>query len=148
MKQMIVLLAISVISLSASAQKVKEKDVPSAVTSAFKQQFSTAKDVEWEKEEGNYEAEFKTGKIEQSVVFDAAGKILETEVDIKEDALPPQAREYMSKKYSGEKIKEASKITESSGTVKYEAEVRGKDLIFDSNGNFIKEETEKENDKD
>ena len=148
MKKTIVMLAATVISLSACGQKLKEKDVPSAVTSAFKQKFSDAKDVDWEKENGNYEAEFKAGKIEQSVVFDGTGKIVETEVEIKESELPASVKEYLSQKYSGEKIKEAAKITDANGTVTYEAEVHDKDLIFDSNGNFIKEEVEKDDDKD
>jgi hypothetical protein len=148
MKKTVLMLAVAVISLPACGQKLKEKDVPAAVSSAFKHQFSEAKDVDWEKENGNYEAEFKNGKTEQSVVFDASGKLLETEVEIKEDALPAAVREYVTKNYKDQKIKEASKITDADGTVRYEAEIHGKDLLFDSNGNFIKEELEKDSDKD
>ena len=46
--------------------------------------------------------------------------------------------EYVKKTYKEDEVKEASKITDANGTVTYEAEVKGKDLIFDSNGNFIK----------
>ncbi len=143
-----VMLAASVISLSACGQKLKEKDVPTGVISAFKQQFSDAKDVDWEMENGNYEAEFKSGKTEQSAVFDAVGKVLETEAEIKVNELPASVLEYISNKYKGEKIKEASKITGVAGAVSYEAEVHDKDLIFDSNGKFVKEEVENDDDKD
>ena len=46
--------------------------------------------------------------------------------------------QYIQKNHSGAKIKEASKITLADGTLHYEAEVNGRDLIFDANGNFIK----------
>jgi hypothetical protein len=72
-------------------------------------------------------------------LIDVSGNILETEVEIKIDELPAKAKEYVSKNYAGQKIKETAKITDSKGVVTYEAEIKGKDLIFDSNGNFIKE---------
>jgi hypothetical protein len=40
--------------------------------------------------------------------------------------------------YSGAPIKEASKIVKTNGEVNYEALVNGKDVMFDSNGKFIK----------
>lgn len=41
--------------------------------------------------------------------------------------------------YKGKTIKEGAKITTADGTVNYEAEVDGKDVIFDTNGKFLKE---------
>ena len=142
MKKTIVLLAVSVLSATAFGQKLREKQVPSPVTAAFRQQHADAKDVDWEKENGNYEAEFKEGQTELSVVYDAQGHLLETEVEISESELPSKAKEYIAQKYSGIKIKEAARITDSQGNVSYEAEVNKKDLIFDSNGTFIKVDTE------
>jgi hypothetical protein len=121
------------------AQKMKEKDVLATVKSAFQKQYPDAKEVKWEKENGNYEVEFELKETEHSVLFDASGNIIETEIEISIDALPANAKDYVSKNYSGQKIKEAAKITDAKGTVTYEAEIKGKDLIFDSNGVFIKE---------
>ena len=81
-------------------------------------------------------------------MIDVSGNILETEIEIKVDALPANAKAYISKNYAGQKIKEATKITDNKGVVTYEAEIKGKDLIFDSNGNFIKGKTEQEKDND
>ena len=39
----------------------------------------------------------------------------------------------------GKNIKEGAKITKADGTVNYEAEVNGTDVIFDASGKFIKE---------
>jgi hypothetical protein len=40
--------------------------------------------------------------------------------------------------YPGAKISEAGKVTDANGKISYEAEVKGKDLVFDENGNFVK----------
>ena len=53
--------------------------------------------------------------------------------------LPEAVLSYVKEHYKGKVIKEGAKITKADGTVNYEAEVSGKDVIFDSNGKFIKE---------
>lgn len=126
------------------AQKIAEKEVPAAVKSAFQKQFPDVKDVDWEKEKGNYEVEFEIKETEYSVLLDASGTILETEMEINVDALPSNVRDYVSKNHAGEKIKETAKISDTKGTITYEAEIKGKDLIFDSNGNFVKEVNNKD----
>lgn len=126
------------------AQKIAEKEVPAAVKSAFQKQFPDVKDVDWEKEKGNYEVEFEIKETEYSVLLDASGTILETEMEINVDALPSNVRDYVSKNHAVEKIKEAAKISDTKGTITYEAEIKGKDLIFDSNGNFVKEVNNKD----
>ena len=58
------------------AQKIAEKEVPAAVKSAFQKQFPDVKDVDWEKEKGNYEVEFEIKETEYSVLLDASVTIL------------------------------------------------------------------------
>ena len=123
----------------ANAQKVSDKEVPTVVKSALQKSYPNAKEIKWEKEKANYEAEFEVNETDYSLLMDVSGNILETEIEIKVDALPANAKDYISKNYAGQKIKETAKITDSKGVVTYEAEVKGKDLIFDKNGNFIKE---------
>lgn len=128
------------------AQKLKETDVPAPVKEALKKQYPNAKVEKWEKEGANYEAEIEQGKSEMSVVFDATGKLVETEVEIKVSELPKAISDYVSKNMAGKKIKEASKITMADGSVMYEAEIDNTDYIFDSNGTLIKKETDTEKD--
>jgi len=144
MKKTSVIVAATILTLSVHAQKIKDNEVPELVKEAFKRQYSDVKVSEWEMEKGNYEAEFKKDGSEQSVVIDANGKILETEVEIKIDQLPAKVKDYIFKTYKNARIREASKITDSKGTITYEAEINRKDLIFDANGEFIKESAEKE----
>ncbi|WP_312352011.1 PepSY-like domain-containing protein [Sphingobacterium multivorum] len=139
MKKLIFLLAVMASVSLANAQKVSEKEVPSVVKSALLKNYPNAKELKWEKEKGNYEAGFEAAKTDYSLLIDASGNILETEVEINIDGLPANARTYITKNYPGKKIKEAAKITNAKGVTTYEAEVNGKDLIFDNSGKFLKE---------
>lgn len=148
MKNLAVILLMVMMAMSCgNAQKIQEKDIPAAVKSALRKQYSDVTKVKWNKEQNEYEAGFEINETDYSVLIDASGIIIETEAEIGVDALPSTVKDYVSKNYPGKKIKEAAKITDAEGTVTYEAEVKGKDLIFDSNGNFIiekKDEGEKD----
>ncbi len=126
------------ISLIACAQKLDASKVPAAVKGAFTKQYPgvTAK---WEKEDGKYEAGFKQGGNTMSATFEAGGAFTESEMDIKVAGLPAEASSYIKEHYKGKSIKEAAKITLANGAVNYEAEVDGKDVMFDANGKFLKE---------
>lgn len=138
MKALLFLLSTMLIVSASNAQKVPEKKVPQPVRAALQKQYPEAKNVTWEKEDGNYEAGFEKEETEYSVLISGSGSIVEIEIEIDVEALPAKAKEYISQKYYGAKIKEVAKITDSKGGITYEAEVKGKDLIFDNNGNFIK----------
>jgi thermostable 8-oxoguanine DNA glycosylase len=148
MKKSILFLAMGFITITANAQKMKEAEVPAAVKSSFMKLYPAAKVQAWEKENGNYEAEFTQNKVETSVLMSADGKLMETEMEIKASALPQGANDYVTKNLNGKKVKEASKITDAKGTVTYEAEVDEADYIFDSKGAFIKKVVEVDTDKD
>lgn len=127
------------LTAAAFGQKVKEKNVPEVIKTTFKAAYPNADDVKWEKEAANYEVEFELNDVDYSALYDVNGTLLETEMEIATNQLPQKALEYMSVNYAGKKIKEAAKITDAKGAVTYEAEIKGKDMIFDANGNFIKE---------
>ncbi len=139
MKKLIFLLAAVAGVSFTNAQKVSEKEVPAVVKSALQKDYPNVKKVKWEKEKGNYEAGFEVKENDYSVLIDASGNIIETEVEINIDALPANIKSYITKNYPGKKIKEAAKITDNKGVVTYEAEVNDKDLIFDDSGKFLKE---------
>ena len=130
--------AISVIALSAHGQKLNESQVPAAVKAAFQKQHPSAK-ASWDKEDANYEANFKQDGKAMSAVIDEHGTILETETDIKVTDLPKATQDYMKKNYPGVKIEEAARVIKANGDINYEAEVRHKDVIFDADGKFLKE---------
>ncbi|NTE00384.1 hypothetical protein G6M26_30635 [Agrobacterium tumefaciens] len=115
------------------AQKVAAAKVPSTVKTSFAKNHPGVK-VNWELEKQNYEAGFTLKGKETSEVYSAAGSLLETEISIHSNELPAA----VLAKLKGMKIAEAAKITKADGTVNYEAEVKGKDLLFDAKGNALK----------
>lgn len=137
MKTMLPLFMLLLLIFPACAQKAKQADIPATVKAAFTKLHPEVSKVKWEKEDAEFEANFYLGKAEQSIVFDAQGQIMETEVEITVAELPSNAKEYIAQKFKNAKIVEATKITDAKGAVSYEAEVKGKDLIFDENGNLL-----------
>jgi hypothetical protein len=123
------------------AQGIKVKDVPANVRAAFGKKYpeSAKYKVNWEKEKGNFEANWggKTGEA-NSAVFTPAAQFIELVVAIPVNTLPTTVAPYVKSHYK-KAIAEAGKVTDASGKTFYEAEVKGeKDLIFDEAGKFIK----------
>lgn len=139
MKKSILLFVFAMSVSLGFAQKISESEVPVAVKSALKKQYPNATNIKWNKENNDFEASFDSNKTDTSILFDATGKIVETEVEIEMKELPNGIVEYVKTHYKGSTIKEAAKITDANGTVTYEAAIKGMDLIFDTKGKFLKE---------
>lgn len=117
------------------------QDVPAIVKAEFDKSFPHTNVKKWDKEDDNYEANFSKDGKAMSAVYDANGKWLETETDIAATALPAAIVTYIKEHYKGAAIKEAASLKTPNGE-RYEAEVKGvkRDLLFDGNGKFLKEE--------
>jgi hypothetical protein len=74
-----------------------------------------------------------------SALFEANGNLIETETEIQSTALPAAAQAYIKEHYKGKTVKETARITKGDGTVYYEAEINGKDVMFDVTGVFLNE---------
>lgn len=139
MKNIIALIiANAAVLLTACSQKIDAVKVPAPVKESFARQFPGAT-PKWEKEDGKYEAGFKQNGLEISALFEANGTMTESEIEIAIAELPSVVKDYIKTHYNGATIKEAAKITPATGKIEYEAAIKGKDIIFDINGNFIKE---------
>jgi len=136
-KALIVLLACTCCTIAVSAQNLKESEVPSSVKAAFNKKYHDTH-AKWEKEKDNYEVNFRKDNKSMSAVIDKEGTIIETETGIRIKMLPQNVQSYLKTHYEGAKVKEAAKIVKANGDINYEAEVNGKDVIFDDNGKFIK----------
>ena len=128
----------SLVHIYSQYPKIKEANIPAAVKASMMNQYPGVK-ARWIKEDGKYEAEFKKEGNSMSALFEANGSIAESEMGIKVADLPATVLVYVKEHYKGKSIKESAKITKADGTVNYEAEVDGKDVIFDATGKFIKE---------
>jgi hypothetical protein len=134
-KLLIVVIALAVLT------HVKAQDVPQGVKTALSAKYPGAKKVGWEKEKGNYEANWggKSGE-DNSVTFTPAGTFVEMVKAIKVAELPSTIAPYVAAHYQGAKIKEAGRVTDAAGKTLYEAEIKGGDLIFDEKGSFVKKD--------
>jgi len=135
MKKIIVALTLCV-SVAVFAQK---SDAPAVAKAAFAKAYPAATKVKWEKEDGNYEVTFVDKGNQLSAVYNAKGVLQESEHEIKVSELPAAVTAYMKDHYKGITVKGAAKITKADGSINFEAAIKGKDVLFDANGKFIKE---------
>ena len=125
----------------AFAQKIGAKKVPAKVKSALEAKYPEASKVMWEKEKGNYEANWGGKENEDnSVTFTPSGEFVEMVKAIPVSDLPEAAVAYLKKHYKGVKITEAGKVTDAKDKTWYEAEVNKRDIVFDEDGKFVKKE--------
>jgi hypothetical protein len=135
MKKYFLILALG-FSLIAISQKA---EIPAVSKTAFQKAHPGATKIKYEKEDGNYEVSFVENAQKMSVVIDSNGKILETEIELKAVELPISIQTYMKEHYKNSPLKGGAKITKPDGSINYEAAIKGKDVIFDMTGKFIKE---------
>ena len=129
--------------VGAYAQDMKTDNVPANVKAECIKRFpgsATAK-VSWEKEKGNYEANWggKSGE-DNAAMFTPEGVFVELVKAIPVNKLPSAAIKYVKEHENAATIKEAGLVTDPKGVITYEAELKGKELIFDKNGTFLKTE--------
>jgi hypothetical protein len=136
-----ILFAMTSISFAQENENYEHIYVPVVVKTALKQKYPEAKNVGWEKENGNYEANWggKSGE-DNSVQFKPNGDFIEIVKAIPVNKLPENVIIYVNTHYKGSKITEAGRVTDAQGKLSYEAEVKGKDVIFDEDGKFVRSE--------
>ncbi|MBO9202867.1 MULTISPECIES: PepSY-like domain-containing protein [Niastella] len=140
MKKYFLVSGILLITATSFCQEKKERvEIPSAAEVAFKKSYPAATKTKWSKEGSDFEVNFINGKNEMAAVYSSNGELKETEIEIEPTALPAGVTTYVKEHYKTT-IKEAAKITKANGEINYEAEVNKKDLLFDKNGKFIKEQ--------
>ena len=136
-----ILLASTAFVFSQQHEGHKHIVVPRIVKTSLYKKYPAAKRVTWEKENGNYEANWggKSGEA-NSVQFKPDGTFIEIVQEIPVNQLPELVIVYINKHYKEPKITEAGKVTDAQGNLFYEAEVKGRDVIFDKDGKFVKAE--------
>ncbi|HVS96092.1 MAG TPA: hypothetical protein VHE54_06385 [Puia sp.] len=122
------------------AQDLKTKDVPRAVRDALTQKYPQAARVGWEKENGNFEANWggRSGE-DHSVQFSPDGTFVEEVDAMAVKDLPPSVAEYVKTHYHTP-IREAGRRLDAKGKHTFEIGIRGKDLLFTPEGKFLREE--------
>lgn len=118
-------------------------NVPAVVKNANMKKYPESKTdhITWEKENGNYEANWggKDGEG-NSVTYTPSGTFIEIVKEIPVSQLPKSANSYIKEHYKSAKFGDVGKVLDAKGKTSYEVEINRKDVIFDENGNFVKEE--------
>jgi uncharacterized membrane protein YkoI len=134
MKSKTLILGVFISSLfTATYAQLSADKIPVVVKESFVKSYPTAKKIKWDKEGKDFEASFENAKDELSVVFDEKGNIIEVEKEIEFSELPVEVQAALK----GKKVKEVAQIMKNGKTI-YEAEIAGKDLLFEANGQMIK----------
>ncbi len=125
--------------------------IPQSSVDFVKSEFPKAEDTEWEKEENDYEAEFKISGVEYSVEFDKDGKWLATEKEINAEDVPESVMNVLKEKYPDHKVEEVEYIITAEKTNLYEFELESGDkeleVLIKDDGTKISREEENDNDE-
>ncbi|MGN6180928.1 MAG: PepSY-like domain-containing protein [Mucilaginibacter sp.] len=142
-KTFLTTLGIVAIAGCAFGQSISVKRVPPAVKTALAKKYPQATKITWEKEHGNYEANWggRSGE-DMAVQFSPDGRFVEQTKAMAVTALPKSVVDHIKSKYPTATIKEAGYVSMADGSIRYEAEVNGKDMLFDKSGAFISEEAD------
>ncbi len=139
-----IMLALNTASFAQENEGGHQKiNVPAVVKKANMEKYPESKNqkITWEKEKGNYEANWggKDGEA-NSVQYTPSGQFIEYVKAISANELPKGVLTYVKGHYKDSKFGDVGKVTDAKGKTSYEVEVSGKDVIFDENGNFVKAE--------
>ena len=140
-KMLFALLTFSVVTVAQAQKKPAMVKAPAAAKEAFAKAHPGATG-KWEKEDANYEVTFKESGKTMSCIVTPNGSILETETDMPVTSLPAPVTAYIAQHYKGVKVKEAATIVKADGTTEYEANIKGKDVMFDENGKLLSSKKE------
>lgn len=139
MKKIVVITACSMaICVYGWAQSISASKVPAAAKAGFMKMYPHVMHPKWEMEGGNFEGNWKEHGMDHSADFTPSGVFAGSETDIPVSKLPAKVKVYVNQHYHA-RISEASINRDAQGVLQYEADLKGKSVLFDSNGNFLKE---------
>lgn len=142
--KMFIVALFGIATLGFQSCKGQEINVPANVKTAIKKAYPQVRQFTWEKENGNFEGNWKVKGKDHSALFTPQAKFVGSETEINPSKLPAAAKGYVAKLDEG-KIKEASLNKDANGTITYEADIEDGTLLFDASGHFVKKEMSEEN---
>ncbi|MCX6245032.1 MAG: PepSY-like domain-containing protein [Bacteroidetes bacterium] len=124
MKKIFLMLSASVLlTIMAFPQEIAPAKVPGPVKQAFSKQFPAAKNISYEKLDQYYQAGFLQDGKQWFAIYDAAGKLQETQKTINPSALPKEITASVNKNFKGYTVVTAVKREASDKAVCYEMDL-------------------------
>ncbi len=127
---------------------IQEK-MPKSIIKEFHNTHPHAENISWEKDGEYWEVEFTSNGQEMEIVYDRNGSVVETEVQISQDALPGNLLLYLEDMYTSYTIIESEKIENTMGIfyeIELSADGKNMEMIFYEDGRFYRMEDEDEDD--
>jgi hypothetical protein len=146
------LIVLSFLAFSCSQTKSDKPDNLNSAEASFKADYPDVKDYEWE-DDGEYkEVEFEYEGMEISILYDKDGNFIQKEIEIAISELPEAITTYITENYPDAEVEEAETLESKEGSF-YEVGIENDndeeiELIFDANGNFVKQNIEPEDEGD
>lgn len=125
--------------------KLKDKDVPQAVRTAFDAQFDNAMMVDWKMKDGNYKAMFTKDMKKHFAEFNASGELVAKGEKVNKDDLPTGVADAVKTGYASSNIDEVYRV-EKGGQTLYMVKLDGnpvKKVVYDAEGKVVKEKMHK-----
>lgn len=124
--------------------KIKDKDVPQAVRSAFDNQFDKTTMADWKLKNGNYKVSFRQGLKKHIAEFSPAGELVSSGEKVEKDELPTPVGDAIKINYANSNIDEVYRI-EKDGQTQYLVKLEGnpkKKVVYDAEGKLLTEKME------
>src|SRR5690554_3433084 len=116
MKRLSGLLVILLFSGNILAQKISQNNVPAVILNSFQVKFSTADDLEWRLDKGNYRVDFEVNNKDHEVQLDERGRFVKHKQDLYVSEIPKDVLETIGEKVPFFDVDDANKITENGKT--------------------------------
>lgn len=141
MKNLFILISSILVSFSLYASDLTPDQVPSDVQNTITKNYKNIRDLSWEKDGRNYQAEFKVDLKEYEVIMNEKGKILAVYQDISINELPDKVRKTIQSNYSNYKIEDVENLKVKSIDY-YKIELESSDgemkIFINSKGEIVK----------
>ncbi|MGZ5254951.1 MAG: PepSY-like domain-containing protein [Flavitalea sp.] len=144
MKRLFSLVFALVITLTVSAQF---RDIPGAVTNAFKEKYPTATNASWDDRISSFQAKFKMDGATYEARFDKIGTWIETEKEIRFDDVSEGVKSaHRASKFSDYTIRGVAEIEKANGAKEIrlhlrESAIKRKYVYYTPDGKFLRDDT-------
>jgi len=123
------------------AQGTAVTQIPQNVQATLQSLYPGVTNVTWEQDGAYYIPTFTINNVKTKLTIDLKGTRVHTSVQIAATDLPAATRAYITSNYPGKTISDAEQLTMFNRATRYEAVVGGVDLLFNTDGSFLKKAT-------
>lgn len=127
---------------SFAQDNLKEKDVPPAIQTSFKTEFSNARDIEWKLKDGKYKAEFEVNGLKHFAKYGTDGKLMARGMKIRTSELPNAVATSVKNTYADRTIDNVYRV-DKNGAVYYQVKLDGNPdtkVLYSADGQVAKDD--------